>query len=403
MHHYRKIRIEGTDLNNIVNKCIKNDIPLRNLKWKGKLESTAEVRGDDFDGLKKTAGHSYKITVLKEGGAVSLFKSMKANIAAFTGAFLLGALIFYQSLFVAEIRIDGYRSISEESLRQVIAEAGLYEGVRKPENYDDVKKAVYGSFKDITWVSVYENGRLIEIEVAEASDSKAAEKAEKAPVDIVASRSGMVEKILPLQGNACVQKGDYVNKGDVLISGSFEYQSTDYSQGDDVKTLYSHATGQVFAKAPLQLTYYLEKNERIKEYTGHFIPGIYIRFGDLECDTAAGLNGYEASVREEKKLLDIVKPLPVKLSLVNIREVDIRERHRDMKKVQRVVEAAIRQYERDDLDDGEEIVSQSIDYSESAGIIRANVLLEILEDIGEEKAIKVKKDKKAEEKAQQEE
>ena len=402
MHHYRKIRIEGTDLNNIVNKCIKNDIPLRNLKWKDKLESTAEVRGDDFDGLKKTAGHSYKITVLKEGGAVSLFKSMKANIVALTGAFLLGALIFYQSLFVAEIRIDGYRSISEESLRQVIAEAGLYEGVRKPENYDDVKKALYGNFEDITWVSVYENGRLIEIEVAEASDSKAAEKAKKTPVDIVASRSGMVEKILPLQGNACVQKGDYVNKGDLLISGSFEYQSTDYSQGDDVKTLYSHATGQVFAKAPLQLTYYLEKNERIKEYTGHFIPGIYIRFGDLELDTASGLNGYEASVREERKLLDIVKPLPVKLSLVKICEVDIRERHRDMKKVQSVVEAAIRQYERDDLDSGEEIVSQSIDYSESEGTIKANVLLEILEDIGEEKAIKVKKEKKTEEKARQE-
>ena len=400
MHHYRKIRIEGTDLNNIVNKCIKNDIPLRNLKWHNKLESTAEVQGDDFDGLKKTAGHSYKITVLKEGGAVSLFKSMKANIAAFAGAFLLGALIFYQSLFVAEIRIDGYRSISEESLRQVIAEAGLYEGVRKPENYDDVKKAVYGTFEDITWVSVYENGRMIEIEVAEASDSKEAEKAKKAPVDIVASRSGMVEKILPLQGNACVQKGDYVNKGDVLISGSYEYQSTDYSQGDDVKTLYSHATGQVFAKAPLQLTYYLEKNERIKEYTGHFIPGIYIRFGDFQLDTASMFNGYEASVREEKTILDLVKPLPVKLSLVKIREADIRERHRDMEKVQRVVEAAIRQYEREKLNPGEEIVSQSIDYSESAGTIRANVLLEILEDIGEEKAIKVKQEKKAEEKAQ---
>ena len=151
-----------------------------------------------------------------------------------------------------------------------------------------------------------------------------------------------------------------------------------------------------------RLTYYLEKNERIKEYTGHFIPWIYIRFGDLELDTASGLNGYEASVREERKLLDIVKPLPVKLSLVKICEVDIRERHRDMKKVQSVVEAAIRQYERDDLDSGEEIVSQSIDYSESEGTIKANVLLEILEDIGEEKAITVKKEKKTEEKARQE-
>ena len=155
LHHYRKIRIEGINLSSIVNKCIKNGILLRNLKWNDPLESTVEIQNDDFTQLKKTAGNSYKLTVLKEGGAVPLFKSMKANVTAIAGAFLLGALIFYQSLFVAEIRIDGYRSITEASIRQVISDAGLYEGVKKPDSYEDIKKALYSSFEDITWVSIY--------------------------------------------------------------------------------------------------------------------------------------------------------------------------------------------------------------------------------------------------------
>lgn len=403
LRHYRKIKVEGTDLNGIVNKCMKNGIHMRNLRWKNPLEFTVEIKGDDLAGLKKTAGHSYKVTVLKEGGVIPLFKTMKANITAIIGAFLVGAFIFYQSLFVAEIRIDGYRSISEENLRKVIADAGLYEGVRKPEDYNSIKEAVYREFDEITWVSVYEDGRLVEIDVSEASKQEEAQAEEDVPVNIVADRSGMIEKILPLKGNAVVQKGDYVNKGDVLISGAFEYQSSDYSRGDDIFTMYSHASGQVYAKAPCRLTYYLEKNERIREKTGRFIPGIYIKLGDAEVDTAAALNSYEASERNEIKLVDIVKPLPVKISLVKTEEVVIRERHRDMTKVKDVVEAAVRQYSKDNLKDGEEIVSRTIDYSESEGVIRADVLLEVMEEIGTEKVIKVKKEKKTEEQGEQDE
>lgn len=397
LRHYKKIKVEGTDLNGIVNKCMKNGISMRNLKWKDPLESTVEIKGEDFQGLKKTAGHSYKVTVLKEGGVIPLFKSMKANITAIVGAFLLGAFIFYQSLFVAEIRIDGYRSISEESLRKVIADAGLYEGARKSEDYNHIKEALYREFGQITWVSVYEDGRLVEVDISEASKQEEAEVEDETPVDIVADRAGMIEKILPLKGNACVQKGEYVNKGDVLISGAFEYQSSDYSRGDDIFTMYSHASGQVYAKAPLRLTYYVEKNQRIKDKTGKFISGIYIKFGDAEVDTAAGLNKYEVSEREEIKILDIVKPLPVKISLIKIQEVEIKERHRDMNKVKEVVEAAVRQYQKDNLKEGEEILAQNIDYSESQGVIKADVLLEVLEEIGAEKIIKVKEEEKTEE------
>ena len=56
LHHYRKIRIEGINLSSIVNKCIKNGIVLRNLKWNDPLESTVEIQNDDFAQLKKTAG-----------------------------------------------------------------------------------------------------------------------------------------------------------------------------------------------------------------------------------------------------------------------------------------------------------------------------------------------------------
>lgn len=379
-----------------MNKCIKNGITLKDLKWKDPLESTVSIKGDDYDRLKKAAGHSYRMTILKEGGAVPFLWNVKKNIISVIGAFLMGALIFYQTLFIAEVRVDGYAGIAETDIRETLAAAGIYEGAKKPDDYSDVKAALYENHKNITWVSIYEDGRMIKVNIAEAGDAEAAEPEETTPVHIVAARSGTVERITPLKGNAKVQKGDYVNKGDVLISGRFKYQSTDYSRGDDFFDLYSHAEGQVLAKVPKRLDFYVEKTIRTKAPTGKWIPGIYIKAGDMEIDTAEGLYRYEASVRHEKKLVEGLWPVPFAVSVVRIEEVELSEKRRKEADLDKLVEAAIRQYQREEMEEGEEIVSFTIDYYETESLIKAGVFMEVLEDIGEEKPIKIKNKEKTE-------
>lgn len=396
LKHHKKIRIEGTDIHKVVNKCITGGITLKDIEWKDPLEATAGIKGDDHDRLKKAIGHSYRMTVLNEGGAVPFFRSLKKNIISVAGAFLIGALIFYQTLFVAEIKVDGYSNIAETDIRETLAEAGLYEGVRKPDDYADVKAALYENHKEITWVSIFEDGRSIKVNIAEAGDGQEALPEETMPVNIVACRSGIVEKITPLKGNAKVQKGDYVNKGDVLISGKFKYQSTDYSRGDDFFTLYSHAEGMVLAKVPRQLEFYVEKTIREKTPTGKWLPGILLKAGDVKIDTAAAFCRYEASVRRDKVLADGIWPIPFEFGLVKIEEVTLSEEKRAEGDLNKVMEAAVRQYQREEMKEGEEIVSFTIDYYETANLIKAEVFMEVLEDIGEEKPIKVKKEEKTE-------
>lgn len=398
LRHHRKIRIEGTELHKIVNKCIKNDITLKDLRCKDTLESTVCVKDEDYSRLRKAAGHSYRITVMGEGGAVPFLRSIRKNIIAVIGAFLLGALIFYQSLFIAEIRVDGYIGLTETELRQTLAEAGIREGERKPDSYDDAKAALYKNHREITWVSIFEDGRLIKVNIAEASKAEAAIPEDKTPVDIVASQSGMIERLEPLKGNAVVREGDYVNKGDVLISGRFKYQSTDYSRGDDFYVMYSHAEGKALARVPRHLEFYMEKIERKRKPTGRSIPGLYIKIGDIEINTAGRLYSYETSVSHERNIIDAVWPLPLKISFVRIEEVRLTESPVKKTQLDKVVNAAVRQYRREEMKEGEEIVDSSIEYSETAGLIKAGVFLEVLEDIGEEKEIKVRKKEKEEEK-----
>lgn len=334
------------------------------------------------------------MTTIDEGGLIPLIRNIKSNIPTIIGAFLLGALIFYQSLFIAEIRVDGYKSIAETDIRQTLAEAGLEEGSRKPENYDDIKAALYENHHRITWVSIYEDGRLIKVNIAEAGKAEEGGKQDTAPVHIVAAKSGMVEKIIPLQGNAKVRKGDYVNKGDVLISGRYKYQSSDYSKGDGFFYMYSHAEGQVLAKVPRQVTFYMQKAQHVEKHTGKVVPGVYIKLGDIEIDTAKSFNRFETSVRDEKVVLGLVKPLPVKIGFVAVRETVSQKQPVSAEKRKAVTEAAIRQYKRDEMRKGEEIVSYDIEFSETENLIKADVFMEVLEDIGEDRKIIIKKEEK---------
>ena len=299
-------------------------------------------------------------------------------------------------MFVAEIRVDGYVSITEADIRQTLEEAGLYEGTKKPDDYKHIKAALYDNHSRITWVSIYEEGRLIKVNLAEAGKAEEAEKEDETPVHIVASRAGMIEKIMPLQGNAKVEKGDYVNKGDILISGRFRYQSSDYSRGDGYFDMYSHAKGQVMAKVPRQETFYIQKFRRSENLTGKVIPGVFIRIGDVELDTAKKSNRFKISVRKEENLINIVRPLPVKISFVTIHEAVSEKKRISAEKRNDVTEAAIRQYKRETLKDDEEIVSYDVEFSETENLIIADVFMEVLEDIGEEKKIVVKKEEKTE-------
>lgn len=393
LKHYRKIKIEGIDLVGIINKCIQQRITLRNLRWKNEIEYTAELKKDDCDKLKHLAGSSYRMTVLKEGGIFPLFEKMRYNIITILGAFLLGALIFYQSFFIAEIRVEGCRLLSETDIRETLRSAGIYEGARKEKSYEEIKNELYKEYENITWVGIYEEGRLLKVEISETDSVENPENSSKIsdgekPCDIVASKSGIIQEVLPLRGNAQVEKGDYVNEGDVLINGIFKYKTSNYSKKEEEGVMYSHAKGTVMARVPQHITYYFEKNVREREYTGNYFFGIRFKAGDLCFDTASGRGGYEVSEAEIKEIFNISRIFPLSMEIVKVREVKLKERAASYDDVENVIAASLRQYKKDNMDEKEDILQSSITYSESENLIKASVFLETLLDIGIEKELK---------------
>ena len=76
--------------------------------------------------------------------------------------------------------------------------------------------------------------------------------------NIVAARSGYIERIDPLWGDAMAEPGDYVKKGQILIRGQIPIETTTFDENAP-KEYYVRARGEVWARVPYRLTFRQER------------------------------------------------------------------------------------------------------------------------------------------------
>ena len=141
------------------------------------------------------------------------------------GVLLAASMVIAESFFVAAVTIDGYRAIPESALRDCLAASGVREGVYRPGiDWGQAEAALFETFPQIMWVRLVYDGRLVVLEVAETGhqiirgESELAADEEELFIpkpepqngycNIVAARSGYIERIDPLWGDAMAEPGD---------------------------------------------------------------------------------------------------------------------------------------------------------------------------------------------------
>lgn len=384
--HYKKIRIEGFGLDKLLNKCIKNRIQVQRITFVHELEITLYISSRDLKKLKRMAKNTYRITVLRDGGYGYRVKRLWGKKITILGILLFAAFLFYQSLFIVEIRINGYEKISESDLRDALAEAGLYEGCRKDVDINEVKIHLYEEYDTISWVGIHFDGNLARVSIAEGAETVAPKVEKKKPCNIVADKAGYISKVIPTEGLRAVKDGEYVKKGDVLITGTVPLNNVAYGTDAENETeTYVHAAGTVEAKIPERIHFFAERYERRKEKTGKRIWGISVN----DCNLAKKRNQYEVSEVKTKNLLNIIKPFRLKVDLVCIEEVHVKQRAVKNTELEKAVNTKIRQYAKENLPQKTQILNKSLNFSREKNIINIGVTLETLQTIGVEEEITV--------------
>lgn len=332
-----KLKIEGFNIHRLLSEMMRRRIEMRDIKYVSETEMEMATSITDYYRIKKLVGKKYRIEILNETGYIPLIKKLKLRKATMIGLAFFFILLYYQSLFVSEIRIYGYEHFTESEIRQVLEEAGFHEGARKLRTKDEMNKVklhMFNRLDRLSWVGITYDGTLAEVTIVEGNDWKEVTDT-SVPCDVVADKSGYIASISVTQGIMMVDEGTYVSPGDVLISGVMPLNSTAYGMpGSEITERYVHADGDVEIYVP-----------------HHF--KFQIRDGILDENA-------------EKSIITAVRE----------------KNESDEEFVKRIADKEIRRYMKENVSETAVLTNKGLNFEVKENIIEVYVLLETLEKIG---------------------
>lgn len=211
------LRLKGLNPERIINMAISRGIYIWDIKKDGD-KMHFKIRNSAFSSIKKIADEQeFEIEVLDKVGLPFYKGVLKRRFAFLVGAPIFILAIYFLSSFIWFLEISGNEKIASEKILLIASDYGLSKGAAKWNfSKSKVEKEILKEINELSYVQLDIKGVKARINVVE----KIIPKEEiSGPVNIVAKRSGIVEDVLVLEGEASVGLGDSVKKGDILISG----------------------------------------------------------------------------------------------------------------------------------------------------------------------------------------
>lgn len=219
-----RLELTGGDIERFLNLCLEEGVLLWDLQRQpGRLRVTLMLT--DFFRLRPVARASRcRVRIRGRYGFPFLSRRLKRRPFLLAGAALgLAALIWAGSHFwVVDVRISGPGYLDPRAILAVAAEAGLRKGAWKARvDLSHVTQQLKSRIEELSWAVVRVDGTRAVIEVVEKGAVTPPDQA--LCVHLVARKSGVVEQVIPYQGEPLVKKGDVVQAGDMLVECALRY------------------------------------------------------------------------------------------------------------------------------------------------------------------------------------
>ena len=269
------IEVEGFFIERFINLCKIQNIDIMEIKYITAGLITFKASSNNFGKIKNIADKTKcRVKIKKKKGIYFVIFRYKKRRVFFYLFILLIALVILLSTYIFRIEITGNERISNEEILRVLKKADVYVG--KNRLFVDERKAgnmLRTEIYDIAWVGVEVKGTKINIKVVEKTLLEDEEN-ENLYGNIIASKSGVISKIIAENGTPRLLTGSYIEKGMVAIEGVIESEL--------IGNINVHAKGILRVKN----TYTYEAKEKYnieeKKYTGKKIYGIGFGIKDKE-------------------------------------------------------------------------------------------------------------------------
>lgn len=379
---YAIIIVEGLKIERFLNLAVLNGIYIWDIHKVNYTTIKAKINIRNFSKLReivKKTGSSIRIE--DKRGFPFFLKRAKKRKFLYTGILLLIISVFMLSSYVWMIEIVGAKTVDKEVILKKLNAYGLREGIRKGKiDKHGIENKMLIDMSEIAWLGIQVKGTKAIVEVVEKREVPPLLTRDDA-CDIVATKDGIISKLLVLNGDGIVKDGQTVKKGQVLVSGTIVRQ--------DMENRFTHAMAQVNARTwyedveeiPLNQIEYKKTGKAETHYALKILNKVFAR------KTAIPYKEYNVYV-EEKNLLsfgDYVFPL----KLISTKYEALSSTAKSVTVQQAKDRCAERLTQRIRLQIPEDavVLNKKISYYVEKKQVKAKISVEVLEDIGLEKKI----------------
>lgn len=219
-----------------------------------------KISSEDYEKLKKYL-KSYNISIFSYTGIKKIEKYAMKNFVFFISLFIgvIILLIVNNMIFKIEIKTNNkeiYEMVNESLKENNIKVFTLKKRHKNVEKI--VEKILQENEKNIEWLEIVYDGLKMKVLVTEKI--KFNSEVEYKHCNVVASSSGKIISMNVYKGDVLKEVNDYVNKGDILITGEITHN-------EEVKDILC-AKGEVYGEVWYKIKVSVPFVEEYKEYTG---------------------------------------------------------------------------------------------------------------------------------------
>ncbi len=382
---YVIFRLEGLNLERVLNLAIERNVYIWHIQRINYTTIEAKVGLNDYGKIKELldkTGCQGKIYV-KIGWPffISRLKRRKMIIAGFF-IFILLIAVFSSFIWTVDVKCNNY--ILEKDILIYLNKIGVHPGVFKYNlNRKIIQDDLMVKYDKIAWTGIEIKGTKAIVSIIE-KDRQPSNLNDNVPCDILASKTAVIEKIIPENGDAVVKKGDVVKPNQLLISGTIKR--------DEVILRYVHSMGTVFGRTLYEKIDKISLNKTIKVKTGHKHSRKVLKFGNTSLSIGSEKIPFDKYILESKNKSFIIwrnLKSPVEIVFEEYYEIEEKELNLPLDDIkdslgEKLMIELISEIPRD-----AEILNKSITYEENNNHIIGKLTVEVIEAIGVKRKIQI--------------
>ncbi|MCH1624978.1 sporulation protein YqfD [Ferdinandcohnia quinoae] len=372
-----KVAITGKGIERFINECVRRNIIVWEVRKQGSHTLSFSMYLKDISKIRPIVRKSdCKLRFIERKGLPFLIRKTVLNSGFLIGAVGFFVIIILLSNMVWGIKVDGAKPETEHLILKELKRMGIEKGKLQffLEDVESIQRHLTDNINDITWIGVELNGTTYHLEVVEKNQPEPAEHL--SPRNIIAKKNAIITRMFVEEGKPLVTEHDYVNKGDILVSGKI---------GKEGEEKLVPARGKIFGETWYKYTLEVHLSTKLNVFTGDSNHKHYLQFGDLALPIW-GFKKNEYQEFETEKYKHNVKffkwELPIAYSKKVIRESEEVERKYS---VDQAIKEAVKDGRKkleNELDNDAEIIGEKVlRHSVKNGKVKVEIKYDVIENI----------------------